>query len=130
MSKSGPGRIGFAALLKFFQAEARFPAAKADAPTAAVQYLALQTNAAASAWDEYDWNGRAIKYHRAEIRALWDFREATVEDGEVLSIWLEEHVLARERHPERIREAALQRLRDLKIEPPSPDRLWFGAACA
>jgi TnpA family transposase len=123
MSKSGPGRIGFAALLKFFQAEARFPVAKADVPTAAVEYLALQTNAAVSAWDEYDWNGRAIKYHRAEIRALWGFREATVEDGEALSIWLEERVLARERHPERIREAALQRLRELKIEPPSPDRL-------
>ena len=123
MSKSGPGRIGFAALLKFFQAEARFPANKADVPTAAVKYLAFQTKTAASAWDEYGWNGRTIKYHRAEIRALWDFREAKVEDGEALSIWLGEHVLARERHPERIREAALQRLRELKIEPPSSDRL-------
>ena len=123
MNKGGPGRVGFAALLKFFQSEARFPDAKADVPMAAVEYLALQTNAMAAAWDEYDWNGRAVKYHRAEIRALWGFREATVEDGEALSVWLAEHVLARERHPDRIREAALQRLRELKIEPPAPDRL-------
>ncbi len=28
-------------------------------------------------WADYDWQGRTIKYHRAEIRSLFDFREAT-----------------------------------------------------
>jgi type IV pilus biogenesis protein CpaD/CtpE len=88
MNKSGPGRLGFAALLKFFQAEARFPTTKDNVPVAAVEYLAAQTKAAASAWTEYDWHGRAIKYHRAEIRTLWGFREATAEDGEDVSMWL------------------------------------------
>ncbi len=123
MNKSGPGRLGFSALLKFFQAEARFPATKTDVPTVAVDYLALQTKAAVSAWAEYDWHGRTIKYHRAEIRALWGFREATAEDGEALMLWLLEHVLSQERHPERIQEAALQRLRELRIEPPTADRM-------
>ena len=123
MNKSGPGRLGFAALLKFFQAEARFPTTKDNVPVAAVEYLAAQTKAAASAWTEYDWHGRAIKYHRAEIRTLWGFREATAEDGEDVSMWLMKHVLSQERHPERILEAALGRLRELRIEPPTADRM-------
>ncbi len=113
MNKSGPGRLGFAALLKFFQTEARFPSTKDDVPVAAVEYFAVQTKAAASSWAEYDWHGRAIKYHRAEIRAFWGFREATAEDGEDLMVWLRQHVLSQERRPERSQEAALLRLRDL-----------------
>ena len=123
MNKSGPGRLGFSALLKFFQAEARFPAIKTDVPAAAVDYLALQTKTAQTAWAEYDWQGRTIKYHRAEIRALWGFREAASEDGEALVVWLCGHVLSQERHSERIQEAALQRLRELRIEPPTADRM-------
>ena len=123
MSKSGPGRIGFATLLKFFQAEARFPPTKDYVPVAAVEYLAVQTKTAASAWTGYDWQGRTIKYHRAEIRALWGFREPTAEDGEDLMVWLRQHVLSQERHPERILEAALGRLRELRIEPPTQDRM-------
>jgi hypothetical protein len=70
---------------------------------------------AATSWAEYDWQGRTIKYHRAEIRALWGFRQATIEDCEALMAWLREHVLAHERHPERIQEAALQRFRELQL---------------
>jgi hypothetical protein len=123
MNKSGPGRLGFAALLKFFQVEARFPAAKSEVPEAAVEYLAAQTKAVPSSWAEYDWRGRTIKYHRAEVRALWGFREATTEDGEDLTRWLCQHVLRYERHPGRILELALGKLRELKIEPPTADRL-------
>jgi TnpA family transposase len=123
MNKSGPGRLGFAALLKFFQTEARFPTIKSDVPEAAVEYLAAQTKATLSDWAEYDWQGRTIKYHRAEIRALWGFREATTEDGEILTHWLCQHVLTHERHPGRILELALGKLRELKIEPPTADRL-------
>ena len=123
MNKSGPGRVGFAALLKFFQAEGRFPSSESDVPTEAVEYLVRQTKVAPSSWAEYDWQGRTIKYHRAEIRSLFGFREATAEDCETVMDWLREHVLAQERHPERILEAALQRFRDLKIEPPTAGRL-------
>ena len=123
MPRPRSGRLGFSALLKFFQDEARFPATKTDVPTVAVDYLALQTKATQTAWAEYDWQGRTIKDHRAEIRALWGFREATAEDGEALMLWLSEHVLSQERHSEPIQEAALQRLRELRIEPPTADRL-------
>ena len=37
--------------------------------------------------------------------------------------WLRVHLLARERNPERIREAALGRFRELRIEPPTAERL-------
>jgi hypothetical protein len=123
MNKSGPGRLGFAALLKFFQAEARFPASKCEVPEIAVAHLVRQTNVAPESWAEYDWHGRNIKYHRAEIRALWGFQEATTEDCESVMAWLRDHVLAQERQPERIREAALQRFRELKMEPPTFERL-------
>ena len=123
MNKSGPGRLGFAALLKFFQLEARFPVAKSDLPGAVLTYLVQQTNSGESNWAEYDWQGRSIKYHRAEIRALWGFREATIEDAADLTKWLIDHVLAQERHPERIQELALERLRGLNIEPPTAERM-------
>jgi hypothetical protein len=123
MNKSGPGRVGFAALLKFFQSEGRFPSSENDVLEQAVEYLVRQTQVAPSSWTEYDWQGRTIKYHRAEIRSLFGFREAMTEDGEAVMGWLREHVIAQERHPERILEAALQRFRELKIEPPTADRL-------
>ena len=74
MNKSGPGRLGFAALLKFFQAEGRFPAGKGDVPDEAIRYLVQQTKTVPSMWADYDRQGRTIKYHRAEIRSLYDFR--------------------------------------------------------
>ena len=42
MNKSGAGRLGFAALLKFFQAEGRFPGGRSEIPAAAVDYLVRQ----------------------------------------------------------------------------------------
>ena len=123
MNKSGPGRLGFAAMLKFFQAEARFPLHKGEIPDQAVGYLVQQTKTVASMWANYDWQGRTVKYHRAEIRSLFDFREATAEDSESVSTWLRDHVLTQERDPERATEAALQRFRELKLEPPTVERL-------
>jgi len=122
-NKSGPGRVGFAALLKFFQIEGRFPSSENEVPEQVAEYLIRQTQVAPSSWTEYDWQGRTIKYHRAEIRSLFGFREAMTEDSEAVMVWLSEHVLAQERHPERILEVALQRFRELKIEPPTADRL-------
>ena len=123
MNKSGAGRIGFAALLKFFQVEGRFPGSRSNVPETAVEYLLRQTRVASSCWADYDWQGRTIKYHRAEIRVLFGFREATAEDSEAVMRWLHDHMFARERHPERLREAALQRFRELRLEPPTTERL-------
>jgi TnpA family transposase len=123
MNKSGPGRLGFAALLKFFQAKGRFPVHRGEIPGEAIDYLVQQTKTVPSMWADYDWRGRTIKYHRAEIRSLFDFREATAEDSESVMTWLRDHILTQERDLERVTEAALQRFRELKLEPPTTERL-------
>jgi hypothetical protein len=82
-NKSGPTRLGFAVLLKFLQCEGRFPRHPSEVPPVVVEYLAAQTGVPPGQWHEYAWDRRAIKYHRAEIRASLGFRESTVGDGEV-----------------------------------------------
>jgi hypothetical protein len=122
-NKSGPTRLGFAVLLKYFQCEARFPVHSHEVPSAVVAYLAQQVGVAAEVWPQYNWNGRAIKYHRAQIRQHLGFREATSADGQALSRWLGEQILATTHRLEHLREAVYQRCRNLQIEPPTPDRL-------
>lgn len=75
------------------------------------------------AWLRYDWSGRSVKYHRAQIRNLFGFREATVRDGEKVASWLLEEELPREQDTEKLRAAFHERCRALKIEPPTPDRV-------
>lgn len=87
-NKSGATRLGFAVLLKFFQYEARFPKYRQDVPASVVAFLAKQASVPPAAFAEYDWQGRAIKYHRAQIRSFLGFREATVRDADALAVWL------------------------------------------
>jgi hypothetical protein len=93
-NKTGATRLGFAVLLKFFQHEGRFPRQRQEVPDITVEYVACQIDVAPGEWARYDWDGRTIKYHRAQIRAFLDFREATVEDGEALTAWLVEPAAA------------------------------------
>ncbi len=55
--------------------------------------------------------------------AFLGFREPTVQDAEELAVWLTEHVLPQGHPDEHVNAAAYQRLHDLGIEPPTPDRL-------
>jgi TnpA family transposase len=122
-NKRGPARLGFAVLLKFFQREGRFPQRPQDVSPAAVAHLATQVGIPPEQWRAYDWDGRAIKYHRAEIRALLGFREATLADSEALGAWLGDQVLPTTVRLDAVLAAAYERLRDLRIEPPTRDRL-------
>ena len=121
--KRGPARLGFAVLLKFFQREGHFPQRAQDVSPAAITHLAAQVGISAAQWRAYDWDGRAIKYHRAEIRTLLGFREATLADSEALGAWLTEQVLPTTVRLDTILAAAYERLRDLRIEPPTRERL-------
>jgi TnpA family transposase len=122
-NKTGPTRLGFAVLLKFFQYAARFPHSMREVSATAVAYIARQVGVPAEEFLRYDWEGRAVKYHRAQIRAFLGFREPTVQDAEELAVWLSEHVLPQGHADEHVNAAAYERLRDLGIEPPTPDRL-------
>ena len=98
-NRSGATRLGFAVLLKVFQADGRFPCRPEDVPLAAVEAVASQ------------------------IRAALGLREATDDDAAALGGWLGQQVLALERRHDRLVAAARERCRALKLEPPSPDRL-------
>jgi hypothetical protein len=122
-NKTGATRLGFAVLLKFFQLEAYFPQHASAVPTVAVEFIAKQVKVAPEQFEQYQWRGRTIEYHRAQIRKLHGFRETTVDDAQALSHWLCEQVLPRERNAERLKSAIYNRCRELHLEPPTPERI-------
>ena len=65
----------------------------------------------------YEWDGRTVEYHRAQVRKFLGFRECTVTDAEKLAAWLAGEVCQSERRAERVREELLQRCRQ-GIEQP------------
>jgi Domain of unknown function (DUF4158) len=72
-NKSGPTRLGFAALLKFFEVEGRFPRHGGEVPKPALAYLAGQLKVPAEVFADYEWTGRTIEYHRAQLRKALGF---------------------------------------------------------
>jgi hypothetical protein len=86
-NKTGATRLGFAVLLKFFQLEAYFPQQASAVSTVAVEFIAKQVKVAPEQFERYQWRGRTIEYHRAQIRKLHGFRETTVDDAQALSHW-------------------------------------------
>ena len=89
-NKAGATRLGFALLLKAFLLEGRFPRQKHELPGVVITHVAKQVDVPAELYPRYDWSGRTIEYHRAQIRAFLGFREATVQDGHELVVWLAE----------------------------------------
>ena len=122
-NKSGATRLGFALLLKYFEQEARFPRHAGDVPKAAVPFVARQVGVAAEEFASYDWSGRTIKNHRAQIREVNQFREPTVGDEDKLADWLAGELCPVELNRDRLRLALLARCREEQIEPPGPSRI-------
>ena len=77
-----------ALVLKYFEQEGRFPRGAADLPGAAVGYVARQVGVAAAELASYDWSGRTVKNHRAQIPVELGFREPMVGDEDELADWL------------------------------------------
>ncbi len=121
--KRGPTRLGFGLLLRFYTRHGRFPRGRGELPDEAVAYVARQVGVPATDLAFYEWNGRTVEYHRAQIRKFCGFRECTVADAEKLGAWLAEEVCQRERRPERVREQLLKHCRDEGIEQPAPARI-------
>lgn len=125
-AKTGHTRLGFAVILKFFAGEGRFPR---DKHAQVLRFVGEQVAEPASpetgpeGWLRYDWSGRSVKYHRAQIREFFGFREATAQDGEDVASWLLEEILPREQDPEKLRTVFHERCQALKIEPPTPGRV-------
>jgi len=119
-SRTQHGRLGFALLLKFMQAQGRFPVNADEIQEEAIRYVAEQVDAVSDQFDDYDWCGSTIKRHRTSIRSFLGYREATVRDGDELIEWLVQCINAN--GVKHIEEFAYGRLRELRIEPPTPDR--------
>ena len=53
-------------------------------PGSVIAHIATQVGVSPDGslqYEQYEWSGRTIEYHRAQIRGALGFREATVEDG-------------------------------------------------
>ncbi|MCX4672521.1 DUF4158 domain-containing protein [Streptomyces sp. NBC_01381] len=119
--KRGAMRLGFAVLLKFHTQYGRFPRNRAELPGEAVEFVARQVQVPASELESYDWTGRTVEYHRAQIRGHLGFRECSVADAK-LTAYVAEHVAHKERRPEQVRVEPLARCRAESIEPPTSGR--------
>ena len=127
-NKSGVTRLGFALLLKFFESEARFPEDPNEFPAAVVAYVAEQVGVAPAVFAGYDWGSRAIKYHRAQIRKTFGFREASRDDEAKLTAWLGSEVAPAETSDRVLAEALVARCRAERVEPPGrTERIVAGA---
>ncbi len=117
--KVGGNQIGFALLLKHFQLFAYFPENKSFVSQVVISYIASQVNLPESSYSDYDWQGRSAKVYRVEIRRLFNFRVASVQDSEEMGTWLIDEILPDEQKNEAIREFVYQRFRELHLEPPT-----------
>ena len=122
-NKTGKTRLGFAVLLKFFQLEAKFPNSKTEIPRVVVEYVAKQMKLTGTLFDNYDINSRTYYNHKAQIREFFGFREVTVEDANNLTEWLSKYVFYHDADIDNLKEAVYHRLRELHIEPPTPERI-------
>jgi Domain of unknown function (DUF4158) len=88
MTKNSANRLGFAVLLSFYRTHRRFPKKPTEIDERTVARVARQLGTELNDHDWQDTTSRTWKRHRAEIRALLEFREATVADAELLEAWL------------------------------------------
>lgn len=123
-NKSGVNRIGFAVLLKFFQNEGHFPGRLVEVPPNVVTHIARQVKVSARVFERYRLHDRNVRNHKDEIRAFMGFRKSTVQDAELVKEWVCAQAAA-ETGPtvEQLTETVYARFQELKLEPPSPDRV-------
>ena len=121
--KVGANQIGFAILLKHFQAFARFPDSPTEIPDSVISYIAQQLQIPSNIYSKFNWQGRSISNHRASIRKLFGFRTSTVSDGTKMVDWLKAEIIPNEQRIESITEVVYQQFRELQIEPPTEGRV-------
>jgi TnpA family transposase len=129
-NKTGPTRLGFGVLLKFFELEARFPRSIDEVPVEAVDFVGRQLGVRFDALSEYDWSGSSWKRHRRQIRAHFGFRAWSENDTESAIDVLLAGVVCGGGSRDQAADAVSDWCRVEKIEPPFPgqtDRL-VGAA--
>ena len=124
MTKNRANWLGFAILLTFFRERGRFPRDGAEVAAQSIAGLCKQLAVPTPVDGEAFPTGRTAERLRAEIRGRFGFREATVADAEMLTVWLCDHVVGEGSGAiEPMIERLEARCRELAIEPPTPDRV-------
>jgi len=123
MTKHHANRLGFAVLLAFFRDCGRFPGTASEVNRPIVDEIARQLVIEVPDDFSLDLPGRTAERHRAEIRALLGFREATVADAELLEAWLRDQIPAVGAVPDQLVALLETRCRELSIESPTSDRV-------
>ena len=123
-AKSRVNRLGFAVLLMFFRDRGRFPRIESEIDGNWVKELASRFNLEGTLDHTTIINGRSAERYRAEIRLRFGFREATVNDADMLTDWLCDHAVADAFGDfEKLFAIFELRCRELAIELPSADRI-------
>ena len=122
MAKSEANRVDFALLLLFYRSHGRFPNEPEEIEPGAVAKIAQQLGMTGASHDGLNTADRTWKRHRAEVRAMFGYREATVADAEMLPEWLRDQAAVVGGVPEHLAGLLNARCRELLIEPPSTDR--------
>ena len=117
--KVGGNQIVFALFFKHFQLFTRFPDEKSSIPKIVISYIANQIGFPESSDSFYNWQGRSAKAYRIEIRHLFKFKAATLQDSTQMVDWLIKEILPDEQRIEVITDIVYQRFRELQIEPPT-----------
>jgi TnpA family transposase len=123
MDKNLANRLSFAVLLLFFRDQGRFPRRAADVDPAAVAVVADQLAMDVPTDFPLPLTGRTVERHRAEIRARFGFREATVADAGDLESWLRDQVATCGGNPADLGALLAARCRALRVEPPAAERV-------
>jgi TnpA family transposase len=124
MTKNRANWLGFAILLTFFRERGRFPRAGAEVAAQSLAVLCKQLAVPTPVDGEAFPTGRTAERLRAEIRGRFGFREATVADAEMLTVWWCDHVAGEGSGAiEPMIERLEARCRELAIAPPTPDRV-------
>jgi Domain of unknown function (DUF4158) len=121
--KGRPNRLRFAVLLLFFRERGRFPLDSSEIDRRMMGEVPGQFHVPAPADDALNLSGRTAERHRAEIRALFGYREATVADAKSLEDWLRDQAPVVGAVPDHLLARLEVRCRELSIEPPSGDRV-------
>jgi hypothetical protein len=126
--KHGATKLSFAAMLKFFELDARFPRHPGEVPPAAAEYLARQLGMEPGEAQRLEVTGRTAERHRGLIRDALGFRMFTRGDEDKMIGWLVEEVCPSELNTDRQREAVLARCCAERLEPPGRMERIIGTA--
>ena len=114
---------GSAGLLAF-GSRGRFPRFESAVEPRVIDALGEQLDAPAPAGDGELLTARTAERFRAEIRACFGFREATVADADALIVWLRDHAAPEAAGDlDMLVERLETRCREQALKPPAPDRI-------